>query len=1134
MAMSNRDRIGTALEALSAALEPFCAQVLGPHLPDGTTWTDVLKVKEADKGGGARVYEPADVQVQLRVITEKLGALGFPFSGVLSWAQQTLAGELREVRDKWVHQSPFGHDDTYRALDTAERLLRAIGAGPAADDVRKQRQSLQRAQYEEQTKRDTRPATAGISFRDEELRPWRDVLTPHPDVVSGRFRESEFAADLHEVAHGQAHEGSREYHDPVEFFRRTYLTAGLKDLLSRAARRIAGDRGEAPVVNLQTTFGGGKTHSMLAVWHLLSGTPVTDFPQDLQEIVHGSGLAELGTKVRRAAVVGINLSPGQPATKRDGTVVRTLWGEIAWQLGGVDGFAMVAEADRTATNPGAALRDLIARYTPCVILVDEWVAYARQLPSNSTLPAGNFETQFTFAQALTEAVKAAQGALLLVSIPASDVRLSHDGTEVESSATDLETGGSYGLQALERLQHVVGRVAHQWQAASATESFEIVRRRLFSEPDGEAMRAIAATARRFTDFYRDHSGEFPSETRDSDYETRLRSAYPIHPELFDRLYGDWSTLERFQRTRGVLRLMSSVVQRLVELGDDAPLIMPGSVPLSGSGVLSEIGQYLDDAWKAVIHHDVDGEGSLPERIDEERPLFGRRALTERIARTVFVGSAATLRSAHKGIERQRVFLGVAMPGDTVGNFGSSLQMLGDRATYLFSEGERYWFDTQPSLNRYVADKAAALSQADVDAEVVNRLRRTVSPRPADFTEVLLAPTSTGDVPEGEGVRLVLLHPRYFVNTKVKDSPGIVWSKELFANRGSAPRDRRNTIITLAPDQQRLAELDSAVRSYLAWKDTAARVDELDLTPANAALVRRRQDETNRVVDQRVTTTWIHAVVPVQPDGAAPFDVTVVKADGDEPRLDVRTGKRLVKDDHLRVACAPAAVRLDLDLRLAKVWSNGRISLGDLWGHYTRYPYLSRLRDRAVLEERLTDVLTEMAFVERGFALATGYDEATGEFLGLAVPLEESEFGPLLDTTLLVAPEVALAQRRRDLERAAKTSDDEQGGDPSEDLPGPARPRVPGPAPQQVVKDGRYVGRWVLDSSDPDAVGARLKAIGEEVVRHLASADGLDQLEVVVEINAETSDGFSDSTRRTVSENARALRFDESEFEDVPL
>jgi hypothetical protein len=1140
MALSNRDRIGKALEVLSAALEPFCAQVLTPHLPAGTTWPDVLRVKDELAGNSRGVYEPRDAQVQFRVLTERLSDLGYPFAPILSRAQQNLAGELRDVRNKWAHQSPFGHDDTYRALDTAERLLLAIGAGPAAEELRKQRLSLQRAQFEEQTKRDTKPASAGVDFRDGELPAWRDVLTPHPDVISGRFRESEFAADLQEVAHGDPHEGSREYHDPVEFFRRTYLTSGLTDLLSRAAQRIAGDRGAAPVVNLQTTFGGGKTHSMLAVWHLLSGTPAHEFPQDVQELVHGTGLEELETPIRRVAVVGIGLQPGQAVTKPDGTVVRTLWGEIAWQLGGAEGFAMVAEADGTSTNPGNALRDLLARYSPCVILIDEWVAYARQLPSAGGLPGGDFETQFTFAQTLTEAVKATQGALLLVSIPASDVRLSEDGTAIESPATDLETGGERGRQALSRLQHVVGRVAHQWQAASATESFEIVRRRLFSEPDGDATRQIAATARRFVQFYREHSGEFPSETRDAGYEGRIRSAYPIHPELFDRLYGDWSTLERFQRTRGVLRLMSAVVQRLSELDDASPLIMPGSVPLSGSGVISEIGQYLEDAWKAVIHSDVDGDGSLPERIDAERPIFGRRALTERIARTVFVGSAATLSTAHKGVERQRVFLGVAMPGDTVGNFGSSVQMLGDRATYLFTEGDRYWFDTQPSLNRLAADKAAQLGQADVDAEIVARLRRAVSSRPVDFADVVVAPDSSGDVPEAEGVRLVLLHPRYPVSPKTKDSPGLVFAKDLFGTRGSAARDRRNTLVSLAADTQRLAELDSAVRAFLAWKDLAGRVDELDLTVARAAQVRRRQDETNAVVDQRVPTTWIHAVVPVQPDGAAPFELTLVKADGDEKRLDVRTGARLVKDDHLRMAAAPAVIRLDLDLRLSKVWNQGHVSVGDLWGYYTRYPYLPRLRDRSVLEAGLTDVLGEMAFVERGFALASAYDADTGTFLDLAVPLEDSSFGPVLDSTLLVRTDVALAQRRREREAADAERERQADDEGDTDVPGESdvtttSRSAAAKAVRAVVVAGRYEGRWELDpATAPGDIGARLRAIGDEVVRHLAAADGLDLFEVSVEVNAESSKGFDDRTRRTISENARNLRFDGSDFTDIEL
>jgi hypothetical protein len=228
-----------------------------------------------------------------------------------------------------------------------------------------------------------------------------------------------------------------------------------------------------------------------------------------------------------------------------------------------------------------------------------------------------------------------------------------------------------------------------------------------------------------------------------------------------------------------------------------------------------------------------------------------------------------------------------------------------------------------------------------------------------------------------------------------------------------------------------------------------------------------------------------------------------------------------------------------------VWNEGRISVGELWGYYTRYPYLPRLRDRSVLVARLTDVLSEIAYVERGFALASGYVKATGNFVDLAVPLEELSFGPVLDTTLLVRPDLALAQRRRERDAAEaerKRLEDEEAerrrregdGDPD---PGPGPdPKPPKPQPARpIVPNGRYEGRWELDpEADPAAIGARLRAIGDEVVRHLAAAEGVDLLEVSFEVNVETNVGFDERVRRTVSENAGNLRFDTSEFTDIEL
>jgi len=1129
--VSNRDRVGRDLDLTAEALETFVAKTLAPHVPAGMEWPVLLRVLDESRGDKTRVeteYAPGDLQCQLRAITEGIGDPEFPFSDALSRGEQNLAGELREIRNKWAHHSPFNFDDTYRALDTMERLLRVAGHPAAADKVKADRIDLQRTQIESETRKDVRESLVIGGLGDVELTPWRNVLQPHPDVLSGRFRDSEFAANLHSVAH-ETGTTSLEYADPVEFFRRTFVTDGLRDLLTQAANRIAGRSG-SPVINLQTTFGGGKTHSMLAVWHLFSGVPLSLLPQEVQEILHEVGLADDARLIRRVAVVGNEIAAGQARDRGEGMLVRTLWGEFARQLGGRDGYDLVADSDANSTSPGDLLRELLAKYAPCVILIDEWVAYARQL-SEEALPGGTFETQFTFAQALTEAVAATPGALLLVSIPASDVR-HEDGDAGAALASDLETGGEHGKAALRRLEHVVGRVAHQWHPASAQESFEIVRRRLFEQPDAAALRAINATARKFLTFYRDHSGEFPRDTTEAAYETRIKSAYPIHPELFARLYEDWSTLERFQRTRGVLRLMSAVVHELYEDEDDSALIMPGSVPVSAPSVVGELTQYVDVHWKSVIDADVDGADSLPFQIDKERPLFGARGLTRRVARATFLGSAPTLDSAHKGIERKKVFLGVAMPGDTVGNFGSSLQMLSDRASYLFAEGDRFWYDLQPSLNRTVNERAANQHDDDIWAEAVARLRQTGANPGAEIASIIVAPDDSSDVPEAESVRLVLVHPKHQHKNKDTDSSAIRFAQEVVQSRGSANRERRNTLVFLAADEQRYAELESAVRQHLAWRSVVRDKDRLDLTQQRVALATAKVDETNKVVGQRIASSWIWALYPRNRVDDGPFVIGVLRADGDEIRLPVRTGKKLVREDVLRVQIASSTLRYDLDSRLHRVWNKGSIRVGDLWGYYTKHPYLPRLRDKAVLTEAMAEVMTDIAWQQTGFALASGYDSATGDFSGLAIPYEDS-FGTITDDTYLVAPTVAQAQRQREQQAAEATQTKEGDTPPTSTSTTWKQVEDRDPAPKaQVVKRAKYRGRFEVDPSEPDAMGEKVKQAVEEVLRHIAAAEFAENVEIVLDVRAENSVGFSESVARTVKENSRVLGFDVSQFEDV--
>src|SRR5690625_3225733 len=588
MALNNRDRVGKAFDLLSEGLHDVVDEVM-TGVYETEDWTLSWAEEDARKRSAPlRAMTKRDVQVHLRAITEQ----GYHFREILSRAQQGFASELRETRNLWAHNEPFSSDDASRALDTMERLLRAVGAVDSAEDVRKLRADLQRTVFEDKTRQQVKRAKVSLD-PGAGLRPWRDVIRPHDDVARGAFTASEFAADLHLVHTGQA--TSPEYGDPIEFFSRTYLTEGLRDLLSRALRRMNGEAGASPVVNLQTNFGGGKTHSMLALYHLFSGTATRDFPQELQDLIAANGNPNLGTlDVKRVALVGTYLKAGSPILKDDGTEVNTLWGELAWQLGGREAYDMIAEDDRAGTNPGETLRMVIERYSPALILIDEWVAYARQLVTDKELPSGSFETQFTFAQSLTEIARSVPGVMLVVSIPASD-------TGTAGSGSDIEIGGANGQLALERLQNVIRRVADQWRPSSKDESFEIVRRRLFQEPNAEGLTTISAVARSFADLYRNNTALFPREAASSnnDYEKRIRASYPLHPELLDRLYEDWSTLERFQRTRGVLKLVSSIVHELWASNDTSPLILPGNVPLDATTVNTDLTQYLEDR-KSVV------------------------------------------------------------------------------------------------------------------------------------------------------------------------------------------------------------------------------------------------------------------------------------------------------------------------------------------------------------------------------------------------------------------------------------------------------------------------------------------------------------------------------------------------------
>jgi hypothetical protein len=444
MAISNYDRVGKALELLKTGLQPYVEREMKAQ--HDQLWLQQARAAVAEtqahlfSGGGEPEWDAAAL---LAVMWNQWDGV---FKKTLGRAERSLISELRDIRNKWAHQKPFSSDDAYRALDSAARLLSAVVAPPQVEELEKLKTDLLRVRFDEQVRSEKR-RTAGTAIEsqsDATLKPWREVVNPHKDVQSGNYNQAEFAADLWQVYLG---EGSDEYRKPEEFFRRTYLTVSLKELLVGAVQRLAGKSGD-PVVQLQTNFGGGKTHSMLALFHLFSDVPAQGL-LGIDEVLAEAGVSK-PVKVNRVVLVGNKISPGNPVTKSDGTVVRTLWGEMAWQLGFGRGgikeakkaFSRIAADDELSTSPGDVLRELMNEYGPSLILIDEWVAYARQLHDNRDLPGGDFETHFSFAQALTESAKSAKQCLLVISLPASDTTGSP-----HAIADDVEVGGARGPPA---------------------------------------------------------------------------------------------------------------------------------------------------------------------------------------------------------------------------------------------------------------------------------------------------------------------------------------------------------------------------------------------------------------------------------------------------------------------------------------------------------------------------------------------------------------------------------------------------------------------------------------------------------------------------------------------------------------
>lgn len=944
------------------------------------------------------------------------------------------------------------------------------------------------------------------------LKPWREIARPHKDVLEGSFKQSEFAADITQVASGTA---PAEYQDASMFFSRTYITEGMRLLLISVAQRLAGQGGD-PVIQLQTAFGGGKTHTMLAVYHLASREVSTDKLMGVPPVLDEAGIHDL-PRANIAVIDGIKLSPSQPR-QCGNTSVNTLWGELAYQLLGEQGYEMVAGSDTDGTSPGKeVLTALIRQAAPCVILIDELVAFIRQLELGKQYKAGTFDSNISFIQALTEAMKAVPNAILLASLPESE----------------LEVGGTMGQRALNSLEKYFARVESVWKPVGTEEAFEIVRRRLFENPGERAQ--VEGISRQFSDFYRQHAGKFPVETQSNEYFERLCRSYPIHPEIFDRLYEDWSTLEKFQRTRGVLQYMAIVIHRLWNSDNRDALIMPGSIPLEDSNVRIKSLHYLPQGWEPVVEREVDGPRSAPYDIDGHHTLFGSVQAARRTARTIFLGSAPSTREQMiRGVQTERILLGAVQPGQTIGVFEDVLKRLRDRLHYLYAEQDRYWLDTKPNLRREMESRKQNINEMDELLPLLKERVNRIFGRNHKFGGIHVF-TPSVDVPDdyGSGPRLVVL-PTNAAYSRAETNQAFGEAEKILRNRGDQPRQKQNRLIFLAPDFDVVSRLKEQCRIYLAWKSIVTDIESgtlnQDLTHLNQA--KRHRDGAEQSLTQLIRETYKWLIAPVEEfiKGKPTLNWEVVSVSPMAPNLVQAIEDKLREEEWLIYEWSPIHLR-----NVLKQWylKDGvtEASALKVWQDTCHYLYLPRLVNDNVFRNAIVQGIESEDYF--GFASGKEGDRYLGFSFG------RGSIASLDESSLLIDREAAAAYAGHIRQATQPTSQPlppgEAGGTATPGTTGGAGitpPPTPGETEQPGAGSTAAVKKQFYGTIALDPVKAKMDfaSIMDEVVQQFTAKLGVD-VTISVEIEAKSRDGFDEALQRTVKENCNVLQFSNAEFED---
>jgi len=743
-------------------------------------------------------------------------------------------------------------------------------------------------------------------------KPWWNVAVPHKDIREGRLDESVFAAKLGDVLRDR---GPLEYKDPETFFRKTHLTLGLERLCATVVSRLSGGKGEA-FIQLRTPFGGGKTHALIALYHIFKNRDAVSDLEAVKAILQDDTLREGGiTKIPKAKVAGF------VGTEADAIRGLTPWGDIAKQLGS---YKLVEEHDKKRVSPGKdILVKLLEENKPVLILIDELLEYAVKAAGVSlkeiTGAEGTLKGQLlSFIQELSEAITSVDRCIVIATLPSSILEHYDEAAE----------------QTLMQLQKISGRVEAIYTPVEGEEVYEVIRKRLFDDLGEKAFHRKVADE--YLELYRQLGEEVPSEYREEDYKRKMAKAYPFHPEIIDKLYERWSTFSTFQRTRGVLRFLAEVIGDLYKREYPCPLIQPAHINLANTSIRTELVKHIGNQFEGVIASDITGPNANAPRIDKEMGSeYSKFKVATNLATAVFFYSFSGA-AERRGITVQRLRVAFLREGIPFPIVGDAVKRLDDELYFLHSDKSLYYFLSSPNLNRIIIDKEEAIKEEEIEEEIRNRIQKIAG---SEF-EVLIWPRTAGDVGEGKKLRLVILHPQLsYGNPKTEE-----FANELLKKTSTGFRSYQNTLLLLVADSSEYEALKKNMRRLLALTAIKGSPDLMkSFSEEDARTLRTKLDDADSAVSVKTIMAYRYVVKGFN-SGIKAFDMGIPTI-GEKPNLSLRV-KSYLKDQELLLT-ERVSPKVILDKVFEKDESEKPYS--DVWEAFLKYTHLPILGDENVLK-----------------------------------------------------------------------------------------------------------------------------------------------------------------------------------------